>query len=1014
LLKLTNHQVSALRKARGTIARQELQEECGRKYPGTRWDAPNQTLVVPEPTGGDVRAVFDKESIISEVVTSMGHRRTFSFDEKGRFASSVSPMKREVRVQHDKLNRMCGFGVAKTDFSIRYDNESRADAIQFPDARAYRFLWNPAGRLSGYRDRSGAERKFEYSDSGELSASIDPLGRRLEFTRTGIGNSAVRYPDGSTQAFKLSPERPVLEIQDRDGTARAIYFKDGLPTTIVWADENKTEHQYDSKGRLTFAQSSGEFTSFQYDDNDKRRIERSGTAEIVSELDEAGRVIRLTMAKAGTVAYSYDLDGRVVDVETWNGEKCLFEHDGDNDLIRIRYPNGLTEHREYSDGRRLAKSRIVDASGRMVAEDVYHYDQFDRLVSQHNSGAQARQFGYDAEDRIASEGVPGLRPSVYRYDKQGNIVDADGERCSYGSMDEPRRIGDTTVKYSAIGQAIQIESGEDSLELAWNAQGMLGKASNNNGAVRFSYDALGRRVRKSNGMQHWRYIWSGLQLVAEESEDSRRGSGSKRDYLYLPDEPSPFAFREGGRMFWLQRDQRGAVTRVFDDAGRVVWHGTYSAFGELHLHRGADGPRQPWRLAGQYWDHEVRLSYNFCRTYSPSLRTYLSLDPKWFDWGNANYSYAQNNALNRVDAYGDAALAPLIAVVAVVGAAAVGAGVAAYQGTDVVSGAIGGVVGLAAAVGLVAVLPEVAVGGILGTIATLGLDAVVGAVASAAQSIATDLADWALNGAELIAACVFGKAGVAAKWGALFGPMFGVLTRGAGRLFGRLFGEKPAVPAPGEPVPSIPGGEPVPPKPGAGNPEVGPSKPVEPSKDPVPPKTADSPTGSPVRSGPGKRPDAFNSFGSDDQVPAWYRDDPRFPSLATEPTANPPVTGSLGRREAMAGLEAEKQNLIPGPIRRGPAAIEFFDGKGHPWDVKTPPSKTPPNSLDVDKAAASVIKELRKPNVTNPISEVPGPRGVILDSTYLNEADHSAIWNVLTNTLTDEEFKRIIEINVKL
>ncbi|SEM93513.1 hypothetical protein SAMN05421856_10923 [Chryseobacterium taichungense] len=69
----------------------------------------------------------------------------------------------------------------------------------------------------------------------------------------------------------------------------------------------------------------------------------------------------------------------------------------------------------------------------------------------------------------------------------------------------------------------------------------------------------------------------------------------------------------------------------------------------------------------------------------------------------------------------------------------------------------------------------------------------------------------------------------------------------------------------------------------------------------------------------------YKTFSDNSHVPSRYSSDPRFNDLATDPAhvGNKSISAA-SRQEAMAGLEAESQGLIKGPIERGPAEIEFY------------------------------------------------------------------------------------------
>ncbi len=118
----------------------------------------------------------------------------------------------------------------------------------------------------------------------------------------------------------------------------------------------------------------------------------------------------------------------------------------------------------------------------------------------------------------------------------------------------------------------------------------------------------------------------------------------------------------------------------------------------------------------------------------------------------------------------------------------------------------------------------------------------------------------------------------------------------------------------------------------------------------------------------------------------------------------------------MAGLEAESQGLLKKPIERGPEGIEFYDGDGIPYDVKAPPSP-PANArwpFNTKDAGNSIIKELRKPDYPNKITGVLEKRKVILDSSYMNKADHKALLDYINKNTSKEELNRIVEITTDI
>ena len=91
-------------------------------------------------------------------------------------------------------------------------------------------------------------------------------------------------------------------------------------------------------------------------------------------------------------------------------------------------------------------------------------------------------------------------------------------------------------------------------------------------------------------------------------------------------------------------------------------------------------------MAGQYFDAETGLHYNYHRYYDPSIGRYLRPDPIGLEGGVNLYTYVQNNSINMTDPLGLKEFEMRIWVGGSVGYAIVGGGVYDVTIRDVESG----------------------------------------------------------------------------------------------------------------------------------------------------------------------------------------------------------------------------------------------------------------------------------------------------------------------------------------
>jgi RHS repeat-associated protein len=87
-----------------------------------------------------------------------------------------------------------------------------------------------------------------------------------------------------------------------------------------------------------------------------------------------------------------------------------------------------------------------------------------------------------------------------------------------------------------------------------------------------------------------------------------------------------------------------------DQAAAVVWAADYLPFGEVDVTVGT--VENNLRFAGQYYDGETGLHYNYHRYYDPKLGRYLRADPIGLFGGMNSYLYSLANPINRIDYFG--------------------------------------------------------------------------------------------------------------------------------------------------------------------------------------------------------------------------------------------------------------------------------------------------------------------------------------------------------------------------
>ncbi len=154
-----------------------------------------------------------------------------------------------------------------------------------------------------------------------------------------------------------------------------------------------------------------------------------------------------------------------------------------------------------------------------------------------------------------------------------------------------------------------------------------------------------------------------------------------------------------------------------------------------------------------------------------------------------------------------------------------------------------------------------------------------------------------------------------------------------------------------------------------------------------------------------------------EDVPARYRNYPTFDELHIDSAHNGHTHGKV-IREAMAAIEADLSGAIKGPVTRPESGyIDFYDGEGYPFDIKTPlsPSAQDKWEFSAYQNADTILKQLDKTH-ENKFSGKQEPVAVLLDTTYISEEDRTNLWRELRKQTKENRsiLKNIFEVNVKL
>lgn len=258
----------------------------------------------------------------------------------------------------------------------------------------------------------------------------------------------------------------------------------------------------------------------------------------------------------------------------------------------------------------------------------------------------------------------------YSYDANGNRLSLveNGETKTYGYSPNSNRliqIGHKEVTLDAAGNTVSDRNGKRRFE--YLASSRLFKVYKERKQVAtYLYNAQGQRTQKitKHGTTIYHYDLNG-HLIAETSK-----SGTlQRAYVWLDDMPLVQVDVKGKehehrrkprkeRTAYLHTDHLGTPRLATDANQQVVWRWDSDAFGTEkpeHDDEVDDDHKDitvNLRFAGQYFDKETKLHYNWNRYYDPKTGRYVTSDPIGLEGGLNTYLYARANPLRYTDPTG--------------------------------------------------------------------------------------------------------------------------------------------------------------------------------------------------------------------------------------------------------------------------------------------------------------------------------------------------------------------------
>jgi RHS repeat-associated protein len=610
------------------------------------YDARGRVTRVTYPDHTHVDYAYDKRGLRTGVLDTVQRGTSYGYDDDGRLTSVLDPARGLTRYEYDPMSHMTAITDARNQRTqFDYDAQGRLWHTIYPGGRIETLSYDAAGRLWTKTDRKSVTTTFGYDGGGRLSSKS-----------YSDGTPAVTY--GYDEADRM--------LSASNGT-------DTLGMT------------YDVAGRLLTEASTLNSTSltYTYDQTDRRQnVSLGGTEMVGYHYDPAGRLDKVLRGSA-EFGFSYDAADRRQQMTYPNGLNTIYNYDALSRLTAVGAGQGNVATTEFHYGYDAVGNRTSKTA--LGYAETYGYDDLDRLTSAVRTGAGAGNegFGYDAVgNRQSSSGNGVTTGATYNMRNELTARDSGGPTRFLGALNEPGTVtvngqpaamlagnvfeaqvplsdGSNTVHvqardasgnvstqdyqvnvtpqhegytYDLNGNLETKTEGSDTWHYYWSAENQLVRVEKNSVELaRFSYDPLGRRVRKIAGGVTVSYVYDGQDILRETRSD-----GTTYTYVHGPGIDEPLARVDGsGAIAYYHADGLGSIVKMTDQSGATLSNRLYDTWGNLQL--GADQPG--YAFTGREWDPEINLYYYRARYYDPKAGRFISEDPTQA----GDYGYAADN-----------------------------------------------------------------------------------------------------------------------------------------------------------------------------------------------------------------------------------------------------------------------------------------------------------------------------------------------------------------------------------
>jgi RHS repeat-associated protein len=396
-------------------------QQGSREYEYT-YDALGRLESLTDPLDYTVAFAYDATGRLTRQVLPDTNEITFGYDRNGNLTSLTPPGRpahtfsyNGVDLAQSYIAPSLGGGSSTTEYT--FDLDRQLTRLLRPDSTVINMAYDSAGRLSTVTIPRGV---YEYTYSpttGQLTGVTSPDSVELTYSYDGSVLTGVDWSGAVSGSVEFVYNNNFRVVKQRVNGADSVSFQhdnDGLLTTAGALTLTRNSANgvvtWTTLGSMTTSQTYnpfGELATYTARFNSDTLFHTEYTR------DALGRIIRIIETVEGvrdTLDYTYDLVGRLTDVERNGSVVESYEYDANGNRTSFTGPSGT-----------------VTAT----------YDDQDRLLTYGDAS-----YSYTAAGELTMK-VAGPDTTRYEYDPLGNLINvrlADGSLIDYHVDGQDRRV----------------------------------------------------------------------------------------------------------------------------------------------------------------------------------------------------------------------------------------------------------------------------------------------------------------------------------------------------------------------------------------------------------------------------------------------------------------------------------------------------------------------------------------------------------------------------------------------